>query len=70
MTTSALNSDNIKSHLARVYIDERKTKDGKPYYMKIEFWNMPNGELYKLEEFLTSEKLTLLKMSVPIQQAL
>ena len=70
MTTSVLNSDNIKSHLSRVYIEQRQTKEGKPYYIKIEIWNMPNGESYQLEDFLNQEKLALLKMSVPIQQAL
>lgn len=68
MMTSILNSDNIKSHICRAYIEERTSKEGKPYYVKVEIWNMPGGEEYRLEDFLSHERLALLKLSVPVEQ--
>lgn len=68
--TSITNSDNIKSHLLRVYVEERTSKEGKPYYVKVEIWNMPNGECYELLEFLNNEKLSLLRLTVPVESSL
>lgn len=66
--TSATNSDNIKAHLIRSYIDERLSKDNKPYFVKVDIWNMPNNETYQLEKFLTREEVAVLRLTVPIQQ--
>ncbi len=41
------NSDNIRSHISRVYVESRTSKENKPYSVLNIDWAMPNEKVYK-----------------------
>ena len=62
---TATNSDNIISHISRVYVEERiSKKDNSPYSVLTIEWIMPNEKIYKQSVFLSSEQLSLIESSV------
>lgn len=61
---TATNSDNIVSHVSRAYVEERTSKENKPYSVLIIEWIMPNEKIYKQAVFLSSEQLSLIETSV------
>ncbi len=58
------NSDNIRSHIFRVYVEERTSKENKPYSVLNIEWVMPNEKTYKQTVFLSAEQLALIESSV------
>lgn len=65
------NSDNIRSHISRAYVEERISKKGnKPYTVLNIDWAMPNEKVYKQTIFLSAEQLALIESSVAIEALL
>lgn len=58
------NSDNIRSHISRVYVESRTSKENKPYSVLNIDWAMPNEKVYKQTIFLSAEQLALIESSV------
>lgn len=58
------NSDNIRSHISRVYVEARTSKENKPYSVLNIEWVMPNEKTYKQTVFLSAEQLALIESSV------
>lgn len=65
------NSDNIRSHISRAYVEERiSKKDNRPYSVLNIDWAMPNEKVYKQTIFLSAEQLALIELSVAIEALL
>lgn len=64
------NSDNIRSHISRVYVESRISKENKPYSVLNIDWAMPNEKVYKHTIFLSAEQLALIESSVAIEALL
>lgn len=64
------NSDNIRSHISRVYVESRISKENKPYSVLNIDWAMPNEKVYKQTIFLSAEQLALIESSVAIEALL
>ena len=65
------NSDNIRSHISRAYVEERiSKKDNRPYNVLNIDWAMPNEKVYKQTIFLSAEQLALIESSVAIEALL
>lgn len=64
------NSDNIRSHISRVYVEARTSKENKPYSVLNIDWAMPNEKVYKQTIFLSAEQLALIESSVAIEALL
>ena len=58
------NSDNIRSHIFRVYVEARTSKENKPYNVLNIEWIMPNEKTYAQTVFLSSEQSALIESSV------
>lgn len=65
------NSDNIRSHISRAYVEERISKKyNRPYSVLNIDWAMPNEKVYKQTIFLSAEQLALIESSVAIEALL
>lgn len=64
------NSDNITSHIARSYVEQRTSKkDNRPYSVLIIEWLMRNGNTYKQTIFLSDEQVALIDSSVSVKES-
>ena len=63
------NSDNITSHIARSYVEQRTSKENRPYSVLIIEWLMRNGNTYKQTVFLSAEQVALIDSSVSVKES-
>lgn len=64
------NSDNITSHIARAYVEQRVSKkDNRPYNVLILKWLMSNGNTYEQTVFLSAEQVALIDSSVSVKES-